>query len=91
MGLRVQHLRTLTASNVAALTDLWCGVVWCGVVWLITSVALWCLQLEPGSVPECPETANPMQIGRYFDLRGVEFRPPSTQGSARRGIGLFWV
>lgn len=30
------------------------------------------IRIEPGSVPECPPGATPMQIGRWFDIKGIE-------------------
>ncbi|KAG2493471.1 hypothetical protein HYH03_008288 [Edaphochlamys debaryana] len=38
------------------------------------------IKIEPGGAPEVPLGANPMQIGKWFDMLGVEFRPAKTTG-----------
>lgn len=40
------------------------------------------LKLVPGSVPECPPGAHPMQLGRWFDLKGINFLPARTIGKS---------
>ncbi|GFR43632.1 hypothetical protein Agub_g4731, partial [Astrephomene gubernaculifera] len=38
------------------------------------------IKIEPGGAPEVPAGGNPMQIGKWFDMLGVEFRPAKTTG-----------
>ncbi|GIL70622.1 hypothetical protein Vretimale_3738 [Volvox reticuliferus] len=38
------------------------------------------VKIEPGGAPEVPPGGNPMQIGKWFDMLGVEFRPAKTTG-----------
>lgn len=44
-------------------------------------VAHFCVQVEPGGVPELPSNAQQMPIGKYFDLRGVDVRPARQIGT----------
>eukprot|EP00983_Pelagomonas_calceolata_P095634 1158032-Pelagomonas_calceolata.AAC.11 len=41
------------------------------------------VQIEPGGIPELPTYMSNMPIGRYFDMKGVEFRPARTLGGCR--------
>lgn len=48
------------------------------------------IKIEPGGgAPEVPGTAPPLPIGRYFDLRGVEFKPARTLGACLQGGGRY--
>uniref|UniRef100_A0A7S3R019 PHD-type domain-containing protein n=1 Tax=Dunaliella tertiolecta TaxID=3047 RepID=A0A7S3R019_DUNTE len=38
------------------------------------------IKIEPGGIPELPTYMSNMPIGRYFDMKGVEFRPARTLG-----------
>ncbi len=38
------------------------------------------IKIEPGGAPEVPQGSYPMQIGKWFDMLGVEFRPARTTG-----------
>ncbi|KXZ47438.1 hypothetical protein GPECTOR_35g876 [Gonium pectorale] len=41
------------------------------------------IKVEPGGAPEVPAYGNAMQIGKWFDMLGVEFRPAKTTGELR--------
>jgi hypothetical protein len=40
------------------------------------------IKVEPGCVPEVPARANPMQIGKWFDLRGLDLKSSRAAGGA---------
>ena len=47
------------------------------------------LRLEPGSVPECPVGSNPMQVGRWLDMKGIETKTGAKPSGKRGGGGGF--
>jgi hypothetical protein len=39
------------------------------------------VQVLPGTLPEIPLGSPPMALGRWFEFKGVEFRPARTLGA----------
>lgn len=44
------------------------------------------IKIEPGGAPEVPLGSYPMQIGKWFDMLGVEFRPARTTGKLTASV-----
>lgn len=44
------------------------------------------IKIAPGGVPELPHNAPAMVIGKWFDAKGVDFRPAKTVGECV-GVG----
>jgi hypothetical protein len=46
------------------------------------------LRLEPGGVPECPANSNPMQVGRWLEMKGIETKTAGGKPAGERGGGV---
>jgi hypothetical protein len=38
------------------------------------------IRVQPGAVAEVPAGSNGMTVGRWFDIKGVDFRPAKSVG-----------